>query len=276
MALCHSLYKRFGATHPIYPLIVNHGLRPEAPEEAERVANWLKDHGMNPVILHWHGPKPQKALQEKARFTRHRLLKTWCCDHKVVTLCLGHHQDDQQETRMMRLLGQSGLRGMEGMSPVVYDTFGRLLRPFLDLPKEALLFYCHKHQIPYVQDPSNTSPRFLRTHLRHLKDTHARLFLFPKIALSSPLEAWIGRFLLNHASFEKTSLSLQAQAFFSLPFTFQQEIILYLVMTWGVRKPYPPRRRSLDFIVSALKEGRKTSLRSLEFIRKKTYVLIKT
>lgn len=276
MALCHSLQVCFGKTHGLTPLIVNHNLRPEAPLEAQRVATWLYTMGLNPVILTWEGDKPSAALQEKARHKRHKLLKEWCFDHNVPTLCLGHHADDQQETQMMRLLGGSYLPGMAGMANINYEPFGRLIRPFLDVPKATLVAYCNEQAIPFIQDPSNISPRFLRTHLRNLKHQHPSFFQFPKIEFNQVMQDWLGRFFWNHIIFLQNQVQIPTKLFFSLPFTFQQEIIVYLVMTWGTVKPYPPRRRSIQLLLKRLTLGQNSSLQGLEFSPKKTYVLMKT
>ncbi|TXN20010.1 ATP-binding protein, partial [Methylobacterium sp. WL9] len=44
----------------------------------------------------------------------------------------------------------------------------RLVRPFLGLPKAALVAYCEAHALPFLRDPSNADDRFARTRLRTL------------------------------------------------------------------------------------------------------------
>ncbi len=76
-------------------LTVDHGLRPEAREEALQVGSWMKGQGFEHQVLKWTGPKPTSGVQAHARRGRYQLLSSWCRQKGFLHLMLGHTQDDQ-------------------------------------------------------------------------------------------------------------------------------------------------------------------------------------
>ncbi|MFO7705855.1 MAG: tRNA lysidine(34) synthetase TilS [Halopseudomonas sp.] len=82
-------------------------------------------------------------------------------------LLLAHHQDDQLETLLFRLLRGTGLRGLAGMPQVRPLTQGRLFRPLLGWNRAQLLVWAESRQLNWIEDPANRDQRFARTLLRH-------------------------------------------------------------------------------------------------------------
>jgi tRNA(Ile)-lysidine synthase len=89
-------------------------------------------------------------------------------------LLLAHHQDDQAETLLLRLMRGAGLQGLSAMTEVsVWPVAGYhdvlRWRPWLAVPRQALTDWLAKHDIPFpaITDPANHNPRFDRTLLRH-------------------------------------------------------------------------------------------------------------
>ena len=72
-----------------------------------------------------------------------------------------HTLDDQIETVFMRILRESGPRGMAGLY-----ADSEIVRPFLDIGRSKLDGYARAHRVPYVQDPSNNDRRHLRNRIR--------------------------------------------------------------------------------------------------------------
>ncbi len=73
-----------------------------------------------------------------------------------------HTRDDQLETVVMRLLRGAGTRGLAALaapSPVV--------RPWLAVSRDELARWALLERVPYLDDPMNASPAFLRTRVRH-------------------------------------------------------------------------------------------------------------
>ena len=147
-------------------LIVDHGLRAGSAGEATTTAALLAEREIAVEVLHWSGRKPASGLQEAARTARYRLLFEACRRHGILHLLVGHHADDQAETLAMRAARDSGPDGLAGMAALVEHRDGRLLRPLLSLSRARLTATLVERGISWIDEPSNTDPRFERVRLR--------------------------------------------------------------------------------------------------------------
>ena len=150
---------------------VDHGLRPESRNEAEKVADVCEQLGVPHAILaiEWDVP-PSSAIQEQAREVRYGALAAWMREESLLALATGHHLDDQAETLIMRLNRGSGVRGLAGMralSPFPGDSDLTLLRPLLRWRRSDLEDVCVKSGIEPILDPSNADVRFERVRIRN-------------------------------------------------------------------------------------------------------------
>ena len=188
-------------------LIVDHGLRADSAAEARQVAAWLAALGLEHHLLAWRGPKPRSNQQAAARVARYALLSEWCRRHGVLHLATGHHRDDQAETLLLRLGRGSGLDGLAGM-PVVRELAAlRLLRPLLSVPKARLEATLRKRGHPWIEDPGNRNPAYVRTRLRRLRpELEARGLTAPRLAAAA---GHLGR---ARAALERAVASLLAGA----------------------------------------------------------------
>jgi len=150
---------------------VDHGLRPEAHEEALRVGEWARALGFAHRLLRWE-ERPTTRLQERAREARYALLAACAREiHAHCAVVTAHHADDQAETILFRLTRGSGVAGLSGMAKASNLDGLRLLRPLLDIPKASLESLCAEAEHPYFRDPSNENPKFARAKLRALAET---------------------------------------------------------------------------------------------------------
>ncbi len=154
---------------------VDHGLRTEAKEEAIFVAERAASLGLIHETVYWTGEKPATGLQDAARVARYRLLEEIAKKHWStgrVAIVTAHTLDDQVETFLMRLARGSGLEGLTGMDasrrlgPL---TDVALLRPFLRLPKAALIATLNERGQSWLEDPSNSDERFERVRWRRAR-----------------------------------------------------------------------------------------------------------
>lgn len=107
--------------------------------------------------------KKYKGSQEAhGRALRRAFLQKIQHDHNADAIALAHHLDDQQETFFIRLIRGTSLSGLCVMRP----RSGVYIRPLLDIKKAEILAYLAAHNITYLQDPTNTSPNFLRNRIR--------------------------------------------------------------------------------------------------------------
>ncbi|MCC7272411.1 MAG: tRNA lysidine(34) synthetase TilS [Alphaproteobacteria bacterium] len=162
--LAHRWARVHGGT--ILGLTVDHGLRPEAAAEAERVAAWLAARGIAHRTLRHAGPPPARGIQAAARALRHGLLEAACRAEGILHLLLGHQRDDQAETVLLRRAAGSGADGLAGMAAVRETAGPRLLRPLLGVPRARLAATLAATGQPWIDDPSNDDRRFARGRLR--------------------------------------------------------------------------------------------------------------
>lgn len=168
MALCRAL--SLCAAGPVHVLTVDHGLRPESALEAaevgRRIAGWPHVHH---TVLKREGGGATR-IQEEARFDRYALMAGYCEQHGIERLFTAHHQDDQAETFLFRLAKGSGLDGLGAMRPVhAYNGRLQIIRPFLDVPKAALVSFCEGQGVAFTADPSNENTSFARVRLRRAR-----------------------------------------------------------------------------------------------------------
>jgi tRNA(Ile)-lysidine synthase len=216
MALMHGLarWASTGRRPPIHVATVDHGLRPEAAEEAAFVA--------------WAGQKPETGIQEAAREARYRLLVEQARKAGASYLVTAHTLDDQAETVMMRLSRGSGLSGLAGMRRETDRQGIRHVRPLLGLPKSHLLDHCRRHGWRFVTDPSNADERYARVRWRRLMPllaaeglTAERLArLAERVARADEALDLKAREALDRSEpiFEAGTLSFQARALTDEPF----------------------------------------------------------
>jgi tRNA(Ile)-lysidine synthase len=147
---------------------VDHGLRPEAAQEANAVKRHARQLGVRHRTLRWSGPKPKTGLQDAARTARYRLLAGEAAKAGARCVLTAHTLDDQAETVLIRLARGSGLSGLSAMARE-NEMFGIcIVRPLLDVPKARLIATLAKLGVVYADDPSNRDPRFTRARVRSL------------------------------------------------------------------------------------------------------------
>ena len=202
-------------------LTLDHGLRPASAEEATQVGAWLGRHGIAHRILEWPGPKPESAIQARARAARYAILGAWCRDAGILHLLVAHQREDQAETLLLRLAGGSGSDGLAGMSALVEMPEVRILRPLLGASRRALESFLVGHGQEWIEDPSNRDPRFARTRMRaglpalaaqgvtaESLAAAARRFADVRVALEASVAALLARSVRVHpAGFAVLALS---------------------------------------------------------------------
>lgn len=147
-------------------LVVDHRLRPESAAQADLTLSRLAERGIQARLLTLSGLVPGPGLQARARTARYAALTAACAEAGLVDLLLGHHASDQAETVALRRASGSGPAGLAGMSAVRVTGPVRLLRPLLAIPPARLRTTLAAAGMAWIEDPSNTDPRFTRGRLR--------------------------------------------------------------------------------------------------------------
>lgn len=103
-----------------------------------------------------------------AREERYQFFSDLFASKKYEALLLAHHQNDQVETVLKRVLEGASLPKLQGMQACSY--FGKIpiWRPLLDVPKSEILGFLDQNNLKPIDDETNRDPKYLRTRLRQL------------------------------------------------------------------------------------------------------------
>lgn len=108
-------------------------------------------------------PAETGNFQNWARNQRYQIFKALKEEIHAQAIVTAHHQDDQLETILQKLLRGSGASAWKGME--IWN--GELFRPLLPFPKQMILEYCNKENIPFRTDETNLTSEFARNFIRH-------------------------------------------------------------------------------------------------------------
>lgn len=156
VALSHYLHVngyKFTAVH------INHGVNEHSDTWEEWCREWCAKYDI-PFLSHKVTVKPGN-FESNARDER---LNHWE-QYGNVILC--HHQNDQHETLLFRVLRGSGIRGLSGMQQTNKIGNANLLRPMLKTTRGQIDDYVVQHNLTWLEDPSNQDTNYDRNFIRH-------------------------------------------------------------------------------------------------------------
>lgn len=103
-----------------------------------------------------------ESMEMAARRLRYEWFEQLCVEHGYTKIAIAHHADDSTETFFINLLRGTGLRGLTGIS----STNGRVFRPLLFASRREISEYAVANRIPFREDSSNRSTKYLRNKIR--------------------------------------------------------------------------------------------------------------
>ena len=115
-----------------------------------------------------------ESMEMAARRLRYAWFDALSREHGYTVVAIAHHADDSIETFFINLLRGTGLRGLTGISTQV----GKIIRPLLFASRREILEYAVQNRIPFREDSSNRSTKYLRNKIR--------LGLIPRIREINP------------------------------------------------------------------------------------------
>jgi tRNA(Ile)-lysidine synthase len=153
---------------PLLVLTVDHGLNPASRGWTEQCARLAGRLGARFQSLAWTGGKPSTGLPAAARTARHRLLADAARAAGTRSILMGHTADDLAEAAAMRAAGSTTPDPREwAASPIWPEGRGLfILRPMLDLRRQALRDWLAGQGEAWIEDPANDNPRFARARAR--------------------------------------------------------------------------------------------------------------
>ncbi len=152
----------------LFALYVNHGLRPAAVLRREELhcQRLCENLGVPLQIERVDIPKLARqhkiSLETAGRQVRYQLLQDHALHIKANLIATGHHQDDQIETVLFRLLRGGWLDSLAG---IPYRR-GVIIRPLLDCKKSEILFFLRREKRGFLKDSSNKDMSFSRNKIR--------------------------------------------------------------------------------------------------------------
>lgn len=165
--------REFNSNLQIHAITVDHGLRPESSIESHNLNDSIIKNMKYPVIhsiLKIDTQINKRKVELHARELRYSLIFNYCNKHDIGHLFLGHHQDDQLETFVMRLLSNStifGLRGIKFENVANLDSLNKtcLIRPMLNSTKHDIYEYAKMNGLTWFEDVSNDDHNLTRRNL---------------------------------------------------------------------------------------------------------------
>ena len=258
----------------LHAVTVDHGLRPAARAEAQMVAEVCKGLEMSHDILTWEGWDGSGNLQNQARRARYGLITGWARGRGISHVALGHTADDQAETFLMRLARGSGLDGLSAMVATRPSLGVTWLRPLLTVRREALRSYLRARHLGWVEDPSNTDPRFIRVQARQVLAELAPLGLDAEVIRETTarlakaraaLEAVTADAARRLARVEAGDVVIDSAGLADLPAEIRRRLIAHS-LNWVASAEYRPRAEALAETLAAIGQGRAATLHGCRII----------
>ena len=168
LALAHAAselqaagYARFSVCH------VEHGLRgEEALQDMQLVEKFCEHFKLPCYVQHVDVRRLMQtehlSVEDAARRLRYGALRNAAKNIRAAAIVTAHHEGDQAETLLLRLLRGAGIDGLAAMS----ESSGDILRPFLEVSRAMLEEYCELNKLRYCHDSTNDDTAYTRNRVR--------------------------------------------------------------------------------------------------------------
>lgn len=156
-----------------FALYVNHNIRPVEELEKEIALNRRNalSHGIpfdtvgvERGLITKRAKENNIGLEAAAREKRYELLKKYALDFGFDYILTAHHEDDQVETLLMRIMEHSPFYKWGG----IREKDGILFRPMLGIKKSEIKQVIKNTGLEYSSDSTNTDTALRRNYIRHV------------------------------------------------------------------------------------------------------------
>ncbi|SEV89374.1 tRNA(Ile)-lysidine synthase [Cognatiyoonia koreensis] len=259
MALLH-LYMRWAQQSgvPIAAVTVDHSLREGSAAEAAKVACFCAEHGIAHETLVWDNWDGHGNLQAAARDARYWMIAAWALANDIDGIALGHTKDDSVETFLMRLARKAGIDGLALMESQFTREGLRWARPLWLATRADLRSYLARHDVDWIDDPSNDDVDFERVRVRQALVALSDLGVSQDALHQTAHHAAQARDALDHYTRIEAGLHItQVGGDLILPAKpdLPAEMIRRLwtkAVQWVGRLDYPPRATSIRHLQGGL------------------------
>ncbi|MCK5852191.1 tRNA lysidine(34) synthetase TilS [bacterium] len=177
--LLHSLHKlSLENNFRIVALHLNHSLRDDESEcdavFCEEICEKLGiELNIKKIDIKSFASENKFSIEEAARKYRYKWFAEVCEKINADSIFIAHHADDQSETVLLRLFRGAGLKGLAGMKKTTFFGTLKIVRPWLNIPRDILDNVIKEMKLQYRYDSSNSNIHFDRNWIRH--------YLIPKL-----------------------------------------------------------------------------------------------
>ena len=146
---------------------LNHRLRPDAGRDEQFCLDLARRLDLPAVIeaidVREAAAAGARSIEAAARRVRYQFLERSAASLQADRVAVGHTEDDQAETFLMKLVRGAGLTGLGG----VYPRRGMVIRPLLGVSRAALRGYLRDRGEVWVEDATNDDLDNPRNRIRH-------------------------------------------------------------------------------------------------------------
>lgn len=144
---------------------INHGLRPEAVDEALIVKGLCEQYGLTFILREYDvetlAKENKKSCEEMGRELRYQAFEDVAgADGKIM---VAHNMNDLGETMLFNLFRGTGITGLASIAPVR----GNIVRPLLCVTRQEIEDYLKDIGVPYCTDKSNFTDDYTRNRIRN-------------------------------------------------------------------------------------------------------------
>lgn len=148
---------------------IHHGIRgEEADRDAKFVQKFCKKikvpYFLRKISVPEYAKREGISEEMAGRVLRYGCFRELCVANGFSKIATAHHQNDQAETVLMRVLRGAGI---EGLSGIRYARKDGVVRPLLDITRKQIEEYCNESQLEYCTDTTNETEEYARNRIRN-------------------------------------------------------------------------------------------------------------
>lgn len=217
---------------------LNHGLRSTAGRDEQFCGELADRHGLPFVFetsdVHGFAQSERLSVEDAARRLRYDFLDRAAIRVAADRIAVGHTQDDQAETFLLKLMRGAGSTGLGA----IYPSRGAVIRPLLEVSRAEIEDFLRTRGQSWVEDETNLDITNPRNRIRHVVlpelDRAYRGPTRPAIARAAALAREDGQFLdeLAAARFARVAeprgggLAFEVAALAAEPLPLRRRILL--------------------------------------------------
>lgn len=151
----------------LYVVHVNHGIRPDAGQDADYVEQLCRrlelPFSLTEVDVQTLARQWGCSTEEAGRQVRYEVFERERERRQARRIAVAHHAQDRAETMLFHLFRGTGLAGLGSIRPVR----GHVVRPLLGLERRDIETYLEQMQVSYCKDCTNDTDAYARNRIRH-------------------------------------------------------------------------------------------------------------